>query len=94
MGNVQTTLNNEDSITIDISNLTSEQRRLLKLAIRYQDEIPDPEDPEEMIENPVPLIVALMVDSFNTRKEQMRFILVQEGRATVEEEADTVLSTF
>lgn len=79
MGNIETTLNNANSVTIDISDITAEQRRLLSATIGYQAIIPDPNNEGQTINNPIPLIVALLMNSMNDRKEQVKNIIRQEA---------------
>jgi len=69
MGNIETTIDpdNHDIITIDISGITDEQRRLLKKCINYDED------------SGVPLVAALLISSMNVRKMQMQKILENEA---------------
>lgn len=82
MGNIETTVNSVDSITIDISGISSEQRRLLAATIGWTED------------NPTPLIVALLMDSMNARKEQVKDIIRREAiiaaSATIASQVDTM----
>lgn len=87
MTNVNTTIDpdNSDEITIDISGITEEQRRLLKKSCGYTDQIEDPENPGEMINNPIPLIAFVLQESMAARVQKMMEIedgeRVQSARA-------------
>ncbi len=94
MGNIETTLNNTDSITIDISGITSEQRRLLSLAVGYHSSIPDPDNEGETIPNPMPLIAALLLDSMNKRKAEVAVIIKSEAAAAATSTIESIVGTL
>lgn len=82
MGNIEITPNSTDSITIDISDITTEQRRLLAATIGWTSD------------NPVPLLACLLMDSMNARKEQVKEIIRREAllaaNAVIATQVDTL----
>lgn len=89
MGNVLVTPTGADVLTIDISGITTEQRRLLKLTIGYTDTIPDPNNVGQFIANPVPLLAAVLMDSMAKRRQEMFNIAFAEEQVAAQEEART-----
>lgn len=82
MGNVLLTTDpdNADIITIDISRITDEQRRLLKKCIKYVDG------------SDIPLVVALMADSMKIRKQQVFNIILEEGKSAAMASAEEIIN--
>jgi hypothetical protein len=96
MTNVNTTIDpqNPDEITIDISGITAEQRRLLKLSCKYPEQVPNPdfnseeeisEENPEMIPNPIPLLVWVIKDSMENRVKDMKYIELEERKTIFQE---------
>lgn len=86
MGNIETTMGaNSDIITIDISGISSEQRRLLKKCIDWENTY----EPDG-----IPLVAALLLNSMVARKEQMSRIIDLEAMAATASTKTTVIETL